>query len=211
MGFIIADAFSGGGNDYASIASSQEAQRKKAITEGTTAIDNAFSGFNKDFYNSRAKAYEAFALPQLSKQYNDAASQVGFNLSNRGIQKSGAANKSWQDLADTMSTAKQGIVDTGTQQAQQLESQIQAAKSSELQDLYSSADPAGAGAQATATAASFAVPQVLPAVANQFNNLLTQYYTSQLINAYRPLSFTQPIGDASANPVGPSVIQGKGY
>src|ERR1051326_4171820 len=184
MGFIIADAIGGGGDDYADQAARQENVRKKKITQGTQAINQAFAGFTPEFYDARAKAYENFALPQLAKQYNDTASQVGFNLENRGLQKSGAGEKSWLDLADTMSTAKQGIVDTGISQAQNLENQVQASKSSELQNLYTSADPSGAAAGATAAAASFATPSVFPALANQFNNLLTTYYTSQLINAY---------------------------
>lgn len=184
MSFIL-DAISGP-PDYAGAAKAQEAQRQANVTKGTDAINQAYSGFNPQFYQDYAQKYQNFAMPQLGEQYNSTRNQVGFDLANRGILNSGAARTRWGNLADTMSQAKQGIVDTGQSQAQNLQGQVEASKNQQLQTLYSSADPANAGAGAVATAASFATPPQFSNLTNQFSNLLSGYYSQQLINAYRP-------------------------
>lgn len=174
----------GGGNDYAAQAAQQEATRQKNITTGTTVINNAFAGFTPEFYQNYANAYGDFARPQVAQQYKQTKDAIGFDLANRGLSRSGTANSQWDNLATTMGQAQQGIVDTGIQQAQGLQNQVQQSENQELSNLYTSADPAQAASQATATAASFKTPSAFPAVANVFSTLLNQYYTNQLVNSY---------------------------
>jgi hypothetical protein len=209
MGFGIFDAASGQ-PDYAGQAAAQEEARQAKIRQGTTSINQAFSGYTPEFYQQRQQAYVDYAMPQLADQYNTAKNQVGFNLANRSLLGSSAGQSQWSDLSKTMSQAKQNISDSGRAQAQQLEKDVNAAKDTQLSNLYQSADPASAAAGATATAASFSQPSTFQAISNQFSGLLNQYYTSQLINAYRPMSYiaTPPMNSDSGATMGTTLSRG---
>lgn len=192
MSFAIGDLISGGGSpDYGTQAAQAEQRRQVAINQGTAKINQAYQGFTPSFYRQREQAYTDAAMPQLGQQYKQTRDATGFNLANRGLIGSGAAEKGWSDLATAMTNAKNNVADQARQQSQNLETQVEGMKDQQLNYLYQSADPAGAGAQATATAASFSTPSAIPALANQFSALLNQYYTSQLINSYKPVSYIQ--------------------
>lgn len=192
--------------DYASEAAKAEKKRQAAITQGTGDINQQFSGFNPQFYQQRSQAYQDYALPQLSQQYQQNRDQVGYNLANRGLLKSGAAGKEWSDLARTNSQAQQGIADSGIAQAQALQRQVEDSKSQQLALLNQSADPAQARQGAISTAASFQQPSVFAPIANEFQGLAQQYYLSQLINQNRPTSYVQqPTGGFdNSGALGPS-------
>jgi len=209
MGFALVDLMTGG-PDYAATAEQQEKQRQQRITQGTQQINQAFSGFTPGFYQQRAQAYQDFALPQLAQQYETNRNQVGFNLANRGLLASGAANKNWSDLARSLGQAKQGIADQGISQAQGLQQQVEGQRNTLLNQLYQGADPAGAGASAVQTAAGYAQPSTFAPLGNMFGQLANQYYLSQLINAYRPTSYVQspPSYSASAGALPPVVYGG---
>lgn len=179
-------SLSQGSPDYAGQAAAQQAARNKQIATGTTAIDNAFSGFTPDFFKGVQQSYTDYATPQLAQQYQSTKNQIGFGLANRGSTKSGAANTAWNDLGNSMATAKENVVDTGINQANTLQSNINSAKQSEINTLQQTADPAGAAASATSIAAGFATPSTFQPLQDQFTGLLNQYYSSQLLNNYRP-------------------------
>jgi len=193
--------------DYASIAEQQERQRQAAIAQGTSNINAAFGGFTPSFYQKRAQAYTDWAMPQLSQQYQTNRNQVGFNLANRNLLGSGAANKQWSDLNRAMGQARQTIADTGIGQAQGLQQSVEQQRQTLLNQLYQSADPAGAGAAATQSAASFAQPSVFPALGNLFSGLANQYYLSQVINTNRPTSYiTSPASYSVGSGALPGVL-----
>jgi len=205
MGFVLMDLLTGGGPNYADQAKQAEARRQQAITQGTQNIDQAFSGFTPDFYKKRSQAYEDFALPQLSQQYQTNRDQIGFGLANRGALASGTANKQWSNLAKAMGQAKQGIADMGISQAQALQQQVENQRNTLIGQLYQGADPSGAGAQAVQTAASYQQPSTFAPLGNMFANLANQYYLSQLMNAYQPTSYVQtgPTFSASSGAIPP--------
>ena len=172
--------------DYAGIANSQEQQRQQAIQFGTNEVNKRFAGFDDAFYNQRAKDYMAFSLPQLARQYQTNRNQVSFNLANRGLRNSTAANRQYGDLDIANAQAAQGIVDSGIGQAQQLQRQVEQQRNSLLGMVNQSVDPAGAAGGATRAAAGFTPPSTFGPLANQFQNFANTYYLSQLINTYRP-------------------------
>lgn len=183
MGFELYSLFSGGQPDYAGEAARVEAQRQQRIAQGTQSINQIFGSYGPEFYQQREKAYQDYAMPQLSQQYQQTRDQIGFNLANRGLTKSSAATKQWSDLFRNMQSAKQGVVDTGKEQAMQLQQRLDAAKGTLLNQLYQSADPGQAQQQAVSTAASVAAPSAFAPLANQFTGLLNQYVVSQLLRS----------------------------
>lgn len=174
-----------GGPNYAQVASDQEQARKKAITQGTADINQAFAGYTPSFYDQRAKAYTDFAMPQLARQYQGTRNQLLFNQGNRGILKGSSARQQFSDLNQTMGQDQQAIADQGRQQAQALQQQVEASKTGLINQLYQGADPSQAGAQAISTAASFRQPNAFTPIADMFGNIAQQYYLSQLINQSR--------------------------
>lgn len=208
MGFAGVDLLSGGGPDYAGIATSQEEQRKQAVQSGTYKINQAFAGFDPAFYKQRQQDYVNYAMPQLSQQYQTNKNQVGFGLANRGIMGGSSANKQFGDLNVANAQAQQGIADLGITQSQQLQQQVEGQRNQLLGQLYQTADPAGAGQGATQAAAGFAVPNTWQPLANQFQNFANTYYLSQLINAYKPSGAAAPYGGAPQYGGNPSAIPG---
>ena len=186
MGFAIYDALSGGSPDYAGQAQAAEDRRQAAIRKGTADVNKAFTGFTPQFYNQRRQAYIDYAMPQLSDQYTKTRNQIGFGLENRGLGRSGTAQKQWSDLFRQAGAAKQGIADSATAQAQDLEKQVNLQKQGLINTLYQTADPASASQAAISTAAGFQAPSTFAPLVNQFSGLLNQYYVSQLLNQRQP-------------------------
>src|SRR5262245_18483199 len=71
--------FGGGGGDSGA-AMAEEAARQKRIKEGMAAIETNFAGFDPAFYDSREKAYENWALPQVNEQYDKAREELAYAL-----------------------------------------------------------------------------------------------------------------------------------
>jgi hypothetical protein len=204
MGFALWDAAFNKQPDYAGEAAKLEEQRQKRIQQGTNEINQIFGRYDQGFFDQRAKAYQDYAMPQLAQQYGQTRDQIAFNLANRGLSKSSAANKQWSDLFRNMQSAKQGIVDTGRGQAMDLRRQLDTAKGTLLNQLYQSADPAQAAQQAVSTAASFSAPSSFAPIANQFSGLLNQYVVSQLLRnqpGYGGVSGGGPSAYGSQTPV----------
>jgi hypothetical protein len=199
MGYALYDMFKGGAPDYAGQAREQEQKRQQAITEGTGKVNKAFAGFTPDFYKKRQKAYLDFATPQLASQYNVTSAQTGFGLENKGLAHGSVAQKSWSDLFRQEGLAKQGLVDTAIGQSQQLQKEVAGNKSKLMDQLYASADPAGAAENATATAASLQIPSTFAPIANQFSGLINQYYLSQILNP-RTNASTPSVGAGGSSP-----------
>lgn len=190
MSFAIADAFMGGGPDYAAAAQSAEDRRQGAVTSGTKSINDAFSGFNPQFYKNRQQAYVNFALPQLGEQYQQARNDIGFGIANRGQYGGSNARKQWSDLFRTNQNARQGIADAAIGQSNDLRKQVAGQKSSLLGQLYASADPANAQSASIGAAASLQQPSVYGPLANQFSGLINQYYMNSLLNPNTPTTGT---------------------
>ncbi len=172
--------------DYAGMAASQERQRQAAINQGMGSINQAFQGYTPEFYNQRAKAYEQYAMPQLSQQYQNAYQQTMYGLMNRGLQGSSSQTKAMSDLARVYGQAQQTISDTGRSQAQQLQQQVENARNTAISQLYQSADPAGAAQMATQSAAQYSAPSAYAPLSNMFSSIVNQYLANQIMNQYNP-------------------------
>lgn len=192
MGFAIADAFMGGTPDYAGQAQASENARQAQIRKGTKQVNQAFAGFNPQFYNQRRQAYIDYAMPQLSDQFTQTRNQIGFGLANKGLTQSGTSGKQWSDLFRQEGVAKQNIADTATSQSQALQQQVANSQANLINQLYTTADPASAQQSAIQTAAGFQAPSTFAPLVNQFSGLLNQYYISQLLNQKPATSAAAP-------------------
>jgi len=142
----------------------------------------SFEGFTEDFYKKRAQDYINYALPQLADQYRQARSSIGFGLANRGLQQSTVAGEASSRLEREAGRTRQGIADTGLEQANQLRRDVEASREQALAQLQQTADPAQGVRSAINSAMGFQRAPVFTPIANAFGNLAQQYVQSQLLN-----------------------------
>lgn len=159
----------------------------------------SYQGFSPNFFNQRANAYTNFALPQLGQQYDQANRALQYGFANQGLNRSTAQQQAQSNLDTTFGTAKQNIVDTGTQQAQGLQQQIEQARENALSQLYQSANPAQAQQTALNTAQQFTAPSVYAPLGNAFSSILSQYALNQAYNNTPQLGYMAPATNFNAN------------
>lgn len=143
---------SGGGDNGAAEARMREQRRQANLSQGMTSIDQAFSGFDDNFYNQRQQAYNEFAMPQLNRQYGGAMDDLTFALARSGLLESSVAARKQGDLSENFQLQRQGVVDEGARLANQARQDVASARSSTVNDLYATENPAAAAAAAQARA-----------------------------------------------------------
>lgn len=188
----------GGGSDPSKAARQLENEKQSRITQGTADINQIFSGFNEPFYKQRQQAYVGYALPQFTRQFQDASNNLSYSLADRGLGRSGAQRKMSSDLGFQGNVQRQGIIDTGTQQANDLRKQVENQRSNLFSQLQISADPASSAQQALSSASNLTLPSTFAPLGNLFANYaktsaLNQQ--SQMYNQYTSaLNSNNPLG-----------------
>lgn len=142
-----------------------------------------FEGFQPEFFRQRAQDYVNFALPQEAQQYQQSRNALLYGLSNRGLGASSVAQQASSDLERTAGQAKQTIADTGLEQANQLQKDIENARQQAIQQLYQTADPSQATQGAISAASQFQKPSIFAPLGNLFSNLAQQYYVNQVLKS----------------------------
>lgn len=144
-------------------------------------------GFNQDFYNQRAQAYENFAEPQLAQQYQKEQANTNYGLARVGLSNSGAADYLNKSLQNQMTTNQQGVANQGLSQAQALEAQVNQEQNTLIGQAETAANPSSIAQQAVGAASQFQAPSAFAPVGQLFSNWQNSYLTNQLSNAYQPV------------------------
>lgn len=190
-----------GGGDYgAGDAERLYQQQQMRVGGAMNVIDQAFAGYNKDFYNKRAADYVKAYMPDVQEQYRTTKDALGFKLADQGLTKSSAGGRLGDLLAREFSKQKMALADQGTAAAQQLQQQIEKTRGGIVSQVEQSVDPAAAATSALNTAASFAPPSIAAPMANMtglFGNWAAQYLQANL-------------GGSSAFGVAPTTFGGYG-
>lgn len=139
-------------DNSAELARRQEEERQKRINEGVLAIDNAFSGYNDDFYNQYQNDYMGYYTPQLSKQYDDARKRLTLQLAKTGNLSSSFGGNKLSELNDYYNDQNTLLSNNSLNAANDLRSNISNRKSQLYNDNRLAADPG----QASRTAIEFA-------------------------------------------------------
>lgn len=199
----------GWGNSDAANAARQEAfQRQQGINLGMSRINQAFSGFDDNFYNNRVKQYMAYAMPQLAGQYRGTRDRMQYNLANRGLFGGGSMQRQGNALSSEYATQAQGVAQQGQAQAQQLRKDVEGQRSNTVSQLIASADPSAAYQSALGTAATYSAPSTFQPLGPMFQNFSNAYLMNQLSNNTNPASlFYMPRWNMSAP--GASVSYGR--
>jgi hypothetical protein len=135
-------------DNSAEIARQQEAARQARITQGQTSIDQAFAGFNDDFYQGYNDQYMGYYTPQLDDQYADAVKRLTLQLAQTGNLTGSVGAKQMADLQKYFDTQKLAISNQAQTAVQGLRSNIDSRKSQLYADNRAAADPGSASAAA---------------------------------------------------------------
>ena len=144
-------------DNSAEIARQEEAKRQARIAQGQQGIDQAFAGFNDDFYNKYQTDYTSYYDPQLNDQYTDAVKRLTLQLAQTGNLTGSTGATQLADLKKYYDTQKLSLTNQAMDATNTLRGNIDQRKSQLYADNRAAADP-GSAASAAASAAQYLQP-----------------------------------------------------
>ena len=157
-------------DNSAEIARAAEERRQGRITAGTANIDNAFSGFNDNFYRGHQDAYSDYYQPQLDDQHADARKRLTLQLARTGNLSSSAGANQMADLKKFYDTQNTSVANRGLDAVNTLRGNVDQRKSQLYNDNRSAADPGSAASMAASAASSLQPSAPTSPLANVFND-----------------------------------------
>jgi uncharacterized protein YciI len=161
-------------DNSAELARQAEEQRQSRITQGQSAIDQAFGGFNDDFYTGYQNQYNDFYNPQIDEQYGDASKRLKLQLARTGNLTGSVGANQLADLQKYYDAQKLSISGRGIDAANNLRSNIDNSKSQLYANNRASADPGNATSAAAAAAQSLQPTAPSDVLANVFGGFFDQ-------------------------------------
>ena len=159
----------GGGGDGG--ARQREQDRQNRISEGNTAIDSAFSGFNDDFFGGINSNFLRFQQPEVDNQFRDAKKNLTFALSRSGNLSSSAGANETRKLIEQLNRANQLVASEADRFTQDLRGNVSNSQSNLRSLLTSTEDPVAAGNQALAEAQRLNQPPVFAPLGQLFSGV----------------------------------------
>lgn len=159
----------------------QNLQTQANIKQGQANIDNAFKGFNDNYYQGFENDYNNFYDPQITKQYKDTNATLAAGLVDQGMGASTVGNKKLADLSQQYQTTLVNSANSGVDAANALKKSVSDEESNLSSLNLASDDPNAINTQALASATSLAAPQSFTPLGQVFANALTplsSYYTA---------------------------------
>lgn len=159
-------------------AKAAEASRQSQITQGRSAIDTAFAGFNDGYYDQARQKYTDAYLPQLEQDRLKSADKLKAALAGRGTLESTVGINAFSDLEQRAATERATIAARGSDFAESLRARVNQSKGSLYETAASGGDPSGWASRAIGEATSLLnFGDVVPAgPANAFG---ASYYSPQ--------------------------------
>jgi hypothetical protein len=133
-------------------ARADEAARQNMITGNRGKVDEAFAGFNDDFYKASADKYTAAYLPKLEEDRLKSLDQLKAALAGRGTLESTVGINTIADFEKKAAEERAAIASRGSDFANSIREKVGASKNSLYEAAGSAADPQGFAARATGEA-----------------------------------------------------------
>lgn len=176
----------GGGNNAAAEQRALEEQRVKNIAEGNAAIEKQFSGFDDNFYDSRAKDYEDYAKPKLEKEFGNTKRNLMYSLARSGLMGGSVDAEKNANLADERQQQLRNVADAGQSQANELRQTVEGQRSNLTAQLEASADPGAASNLALRTAQAYTKPTSYAPIGNFFKEWTGNFIANNEARQYDP-------------------------
>lgn len=157
-------------DNSAEIARQEEARRQARIAEGKGSIDQAFAGFNDDFYTGYQDDYTNYYNPQLDDQYGDAAKKLTLRLARSGNLTGSVGATQLADLQKYYDDQKLAITGNATTATNDLRGSVDSRLSQLYADNRAAADPGSATSAAASAAESLQPAPLSSPLGNVFAN-----------------------------------------
>jgi hypothetical protein len=159
-------------DNSAEIARQQEAARQQRITEGQGKIDQAFAGFNDQFFSKFQNDYLNYYTPQMQDQFNDANRQLTLSLASAGGLTSSAGLRRQDELQRAFQQRSSELANTAATEANRRRAEVEGARTDLLALNRSAADPSQVSAQALARAGTLQGPMDYQPLGDLFGSLV---------------------------------------
>jgi hypothetical protein len=126
-----------------------EIDRQNRISQGITNVNDAFSGFNDNYYGKKSQDYLGYYQPQVEHQYNQAKDDTLYQLARQGLVNSSAGSKVYGDLATDYGNQQQAIQSGANNYAQQARSAVEQQRNALINQVTATANPQAAANSAT--------------------------------------------------------------
>jgi hypothetical protein len=163
-----------------------ETERAARVDQSRAAIDKNFEGFDDEFYNSRAKDYEQFAVPQVASQYDNTKRNLTYSLARSGLLGSGVEAQKTAALDKENAQQLRNVSDTAQSQANELRQTVEGQRSNLYAQAEASADPGAATNLALRTAQAYERPTSFAPIGNFFKNYTEAYLANNEARQYNP-------------------------
>ena len=147
------------GSKEAAQARADEQARQDRIRRGTADINSLFDReFSDSFFDSRAKAYRDYAMPQLDDQYGETQRDLTFALTRAGLLDSSVRADKTADLSKAYDIQRQGVVDQGEAEATSARNAVEDSRANLISMLNVTGDAQGAVNAALARSTALSRP-----------------------------------------------------
>ncbi len=176
----------GQSSQIGSLSAAQQTQQQQALQKAVNQIQGDFSGFTPQFYAQRGQDYVNYEAPQLASQEQQTNQAVDYKLGNQGIANSSAAQKLKGNLGKEYALQQTALENQGTQQAQQLQQQVQGQENNLISEAETATNPGQVAQQGLATASQFQAPSMFAPLGDAFTNFKNTYLANAYSNALTP-------------------------
>lgn len=172
--------FGGGGGDRAAEklqqqqadqATADAKAKAEKLRTGMAGIDNAFGGFNEDYFSGLAKNYTDYATPQLKDQYDEAKKNIVYSLARKGNLASTTAGDQYALLDKENARNLTGISSTAGDYANSARRDVAANKNEVIGQLNSTYDADSSVNDALSRSRMLATPPSFSPLGNLFTNI----------------------------------------
>jgi len=164
----------GGGNDAAAQQRADEEARQGRINTGMDKINNLFTGYDDNFYNTKGTEYNNYFTPQVENQYSNAKDKLLYSQANTGNVGGSASNYANSQLAKEYSQYLQQVQSGSQDYINNAKSQVAGVRSNLVGQLQSSADPSSITPDALNQISIQNVSSMSP-LTGLFNDLVSTY------------------------------------
>lgn len=160
-------------------ARAEAADREAKIKAGQTAIDTAFSQYDKPYYDRYSKSIVDVQQPELDRQSQAASGKLAATLADRGMLESTVGAQQFGEVGRVYADNSTQIANQAADAAKGLQAKVEGQKSNLYALNQSAADPQSINAQAIGAATSLAAPTATSPIGDVFSGTIGPYLAFQ--------------------------------
>jgi hypothetical protein len=179
--------------DPAKDARRREEERQRKIAAGRSSIDEQFSQFTPDYYNTAQNDYLSYYNPQVTDQFDKARKNLIYMLSDNGNLNASSGANLLSELQKERANQEAQLASNASGFTNQIRGNVESAKNQLYAQNSSAADPSAAAQSAINQAQLLSAPPVYNPIGDLFGQFINQAATRVRATKASDQSFTTPI------------------